>query len=544
MPSKKKKYNARFPAGRIKKIMQSDEDIGKVAQAVPVIISRTLELFVESLLTKTLRITNSRNAKTLSTSHMKQCIMSEQRFDFLRELVKNVPDISVAEEAANYNEEDGQSSPDDVYPDSDTPYDLSMPSTSGGRNQYRTTPAQPKVNGGQTHFQYKQQQQQQLTPHNGSTIDTAAIEADLRQRLHQRLNNTRSVIVHTASVAQAAAAAAARPPPASPATATPTTTPTPAPARGAYGNYVQPIKLMRSESSPANAAQHLWQVSSNSATQKQTGQKRLRHQALSVPCNNNNDNCSGSSPAKRQKPDSITQQTHSQTAIPAPVFSYDLCNKPVVKIDYSNLPLTPASLGASEQLHKTPSMSSLPLSAPVSNANFNFSAAAPIINIDLSNIVTNSGGGGGGGDSKLLSAGNKAPVPAVATISIGALPVEMASAVASPPAGGVCSNIGAVVKSPPTSSTPPTNQLSDCKIDANAAAGESTSSASSSCCSPSSSSLASTSANSLQGGGSKSMLKASSEIMAKMTAAGTKTLAATCKSSNTLLELDEDYDNI
>ncbi|TDG40091.1 hypothetical protein AWZ03_013486 [Drosophila navojoa] len=48
MPSKKKKYNARFPAGRIKKIMQSDEEIGKVAQAVPVIISRTLELFVES----------------------------------------------------------------------------------------------------------------------------------------------------------------------------------------------------------------------------------------------------------------------------------------------------------------------------------------------------------------------------------------------------------------------------------------------------------------------------------------------------------------
>lgn len=501
-------------------------------------IPRTLELFVESLLTKTLRITNSRNAKTLSTSHMKQCIMSEQRFDFLRELVKNVPDISVAEEAANYNEEDGQSSPDDVYPDSDTPYDLSMPSTSGGRNQYRTVSGQTKINGGQTHFQYKQQQQYQLPPHNGSAINTASTEADLRQRIRQRLNNTQSVIVHTASVAQAAAAAA-KPPTASPATATTTPATTPTTARAAYGNYVQPIKLMRSESSPANAAQHLWQVSTNSATQKQTGQKRLRHQALSVPCNNNNDNCTGTSPAKRQKADSITQQTHSQTAIPAPVFSYDLCNKPVVKIDYSNLPLTPATLGTSEQLHTTPSMGNLPLSAPVTNANFNFSAAAPIINIDLSNIVTNSGG-----DSKLLSAGNKASVPAVATISIGALPVEMASAVATPPASGVCSNIGVMVKTPPTSSTPPTNQLADCKIDANTTAGESTSSASSSCCSPSSSSLASTSANSLQGGGSKSMLKASSEIMAKMTAAGTKTLAATCKSSNILFELDEDYDNI
>lgn len=61
-------------------------------------IPRTLELFVESMLTKTLRITNARNAKTLSPSHMKQCIMSESRFDFLRELVKNVPDINVADE--------------------------------------------------------------------------------------------------------------------------------------------------------------------------------------------------------------------------------------------------------------------------------------------------------------------------------------------------------------------------------------------------------------------------------------------------------------
>uniref|UniRef100_A0A182WE88 Transcription factor CBF/NF-Y/archaeal histone domain-containing protein n=1 Tax=Anopheles minimus TaxID=112268 RepID=A0A182WE88_9DIPT len=105
MPSKKKKYNARFPAGRIKKIMQTDEEVGKVAQAVPVIIyilfqiaPRTLELFVESLLTKTLKITNARNAKTLSPSHMKQCIISESRFDFLRDLVKNIPDIGINEE--------------------------------------------------------------------------------------------------------------------------------------------------------------------------------------------------------------------------------------------------------------------------------------------------------------------------------------------------------------------------------------------------------------------------------------------------------------
>ncbi|XP_044763818.1 transcription regulator complex subunit bur6 [Coccinella septempunctata] len=101
MPSKKRKYNARFPAGRIKKIMQTDEEVGKVAQAVPIIISRTLELFVESLLMKSTQITLSRNAKTLTPSHMKQCILAESRFDFLKDLVKNIPDASAQEDNEN-----------------------------------------------------------------------------------------------------------------------------------------------------------------------------------------------------------------------------------------------------------------------------------------------------------------------------------------------------------------------------------------------------------------------------------------------------------
>ncbi|XP_032991660.1 dr1-associated corepressor [Lacerta agilis] len=93
MPSKKKKYNARFPPARIKKIMQTDEEIGKVAAAVPVIISRALELFLESLLKKACHVTQSRNAKTMTTSHLKQCIELEQQFDFLKDLVASVPDM-------------------------------------------------------------------------------------------------------------------------------------------------------------------------------------------------------------------------------------------------------------------------------------------------------------------------------------------------------------------------------------------------------------------------------------------------------------------
>jgi len=64
-----KNQNSLFQA-RIKKIMQSDEEIGKVAAAVPVLISRSLEMFVETLVSKTYDITVKRGARTLTPSHM------------------------------------------------------------------------------------------------------------------------------------------------------------------------------------------------------------------------------------------------------------------------------------------------------------------------------------------------------------------------------------------------------------------------------------------------------------------------------------------
>ncbi|XP_074658019.1 uncharacterized protein LOC141910984 isoform X2 [Tubulanus polymorphus] len=98
MPSKKKKFNARFPPARIKKIMQTDEDVGKVAAAVPVIISKTLELFIETLVTRAYTITQGRSAKTLTPSHVKQVIMAESKFDFLKDLVAAVPDTQNEED--------------------------------------------------------------------------------------------------------------------------------------------------------------------------------------------------------------------------------------------------------------------------------------------------------------------------------------------------------------------------------------------------------------------------------------------------------------
>ena len=55
---------------RIKKIMQSDEDVGKVAAAVPVIISKALEMFVETLLKRVEGTLTQRGARTMTPGHL------------------------------------------------------------------------------------------------------------------------------------------------------------------------------------------------------------------------------------------------------------------------------------------------------------------------------------------------------------------------------------------------------------------------------------------------------------------------------------------
>ncbi|CAA7044756.1 unnamed protein product [Microthlaspi erraticum] len=93
----KKKLHTRFPATRIKKIMQTDEDVGKIAMAVPLLVSKALELFLQDLCNHTYDVTLSRGAKTVNSVHLKQCVHAFNVFDFLREIVGKVPDLGGSE---------------------------------------------------------------------------------------------------------------------------------------------------------------------------------------------------------------------------------------------------------------------------------------------------------------------------------------------------------------------------------------------------------------------------------------------------------------
>nr|GMC79707.1 dr1-associated corepressor-like [Ipomoea batatas]GMC89094.1 dr1-associated corepressor-like [Ipomoea batatas] len=80
--------------------MQADEDVGKIAMAVPVLVSKALELFLQDLCDRTYDITLSRGAKTVNALHLKHCIQSYNVFDFLREVVSKVPDYGHSDTGA------------------------------------------------------------------------------------------------------------------------------------------------------------------------------------------------------------------------------------------------------------------------------------------------------------------------------------------------------------------------------------------------------------------------------------------------------------
>ncbi|KAG1438680.1 hypothetical protein G6F56_012560 [Rhizopus delemar] len=60
--------------------MQLDEDVGKVAQATPILIYQSCQ---ES---------RSRSAKRLTVAHLKKTIETVEQFDFLKDIVASIPD--------------------------------------------------------------------------------------------------------------------------------------------------------------------------------------------------------------------------------------------------------------------------------------------------------------------------------------------------------------------------------------------------------------------------------------------------------------------
>ncbi|ATY67121.1 DNA polymerase epsilon subunit C [Cordyceps militaris] len=80
----------KFPTARIKRIMQADEEVGKVAQQTPIAVGKALELFMIQLVSKSAEVAKDKGSKRVTASMLKHVVESDEQWDFLRDIVSRV----------------------------------------------------------------------------------------------------------------------------------------------------------------------------------------------------------------------------------------------------------------------------------------------------------------------------------------------------------------------------------------------------------------------------------------------------------------------
>ncbi|KAI5189608.1 Dr1-associated corepressor [Nematocida minor] len=83
----RRKAKCRFPIARIKKIMQIDEEIGKVSTSAPIVISHAIELFLISLLKEMEADAKQKSSKKILLVHLESCIMNNPKLEFMKALL-------------------------------------------------------------------------------------------------------------------------------------------------------------------------------------------------------------------------------------------------------------------------------------------------------------------------------------------------------------------------------------------------------------------------------------------------------------------------
>ncbi|ADM12635.1 class 2 transcription repressor NC2 subunit alpha [Encephalitozoon intestinalis ATCC 50506] len=88
--SQKKKLT-KFPISRLKRIMQLNEDIGKIGASVPVVASKAIEMFLAEVVGLTLKEAKKKNSSRMSPEFIVRAIESNSKFEFLKgmEQLKN-----------------------------------------------------------------------------------------------------------------------------------------------------------------------------------------------------------------------------------------------------------------------------------------------------------------------------------------------------------------------------------------------------------------------------------------------------------------------
>ncbi|KAF5021041.1 hypothetical protein F66182_6919 [Fusarium sp. NRRL 66182] len=114
----------KFPTARIKRIMQADEEVGKVAQQTPIAVGKALELFMIQLVTKSADVAKEKGSKRVTAPMLKHVVETDEQWDFLREIVSRVE-----------NEKEGSRSKAKQESSSDEEIEEPKKRTRGGRKK-------------------------------------------------------------------------------------------------------------------------------------------------------------------------------------------------------------------------------------------------------------------------------------------------------------------------------------------------------------------------------------------------------------------------
>ncbi|OUC39891.1 hypothetical protein D917_04516, partial [Trichinella nativa] len=88
---------ARIPPVKVKRVLQSNEEVGKMSNAIPILFctfAQLLEHFIEQLLIKADEVANGLSVKTLTPVHIKFAALREPTFSFLNPLLAEFGDYS------------------------------------------------------------------------------------------------------------------------------------------------------------------------------------------------------------------------------------------------------------------------------------------------------------------------------------------------------------------------------------------------------------------------------------------------------------------
>ena len=93
---KKKNTNIRFPIAKVKKLIQKNEEVGKLAHSIPFLMSKSLEYFLKRMLTELMEKFKDQKIK-LTPAHLKALIHDNPKYTFLEEILEGVSDVEKTE---------------------------------------------------------------------------------------------------------------------------------------------------------------------------------------------------------------------------------------------------------------------------------------------------------------------------------------------------------------------------------------------------------------------------------------------------------------